>query len=78
MFDIGCGEGGVAYCARFAERGCYCLGVDLDQSRMDLANRFFEKEVKEGKMEFLYKNILRCRFFGAVQEFIRHHSAERM
>lgn len=55
VFDIGCGEGGVL--TPFAECGCFCLGVDLDQSRIDLANRFFEKEVKEGKMEFLYKNI---------------------
>src|SRR5260221_11170246 len=55
VFEVGCGEGGVL--SPFAEKGCYCLGVDLDQSRIDLANRFFEKQVKDGRMEFLYKNI---------------------
>jgi SAM-dependent methyltransferase len=55
VMEIGTAEGGVLL--PFAERGCYCVGVDLNAARIDLANAFLEKEVSEKKMEFLYKNI---------------------
>lgn len=55
VFEMGCGEGGVLL--PFAERGCICLGVDLNEERIDLANEYLQKEVAEGKIEFLYKNV---------------------
>jgi SAM-dependent methyltransferase len=55
VLEIGCGEGGVL--APFIERGCICIGVDLDEPRIVLANNFFAKEVAEGKVQFLYKNV---------------------
>lgn len=55
VLEIGCGEGGVL--VPFAERGCICVGVDLDKIRIDIANRFLAREVAEGKMEFMYKNV---------------------
>ena len=38
VMEIGCGEGGVLL--PFAENGCYCVGVDLNPLRIDLANDF--------------------------------------
>lgn len=55
VLEIGCGEGGVL--TPFLEKGCHCIGVDLDAIRIDLANKFLEKYVEEGKAEFLYKNV---------------------
>jgi len=55
ILEIGCGEGGVLL--PFAEKGCFCVGVDLEKKRIDLANGFLEKEVAVGKMEFMCKNI---------------------
>lgn len=55
VLEIGTGEGGVL--VPFAQRGCFCVGVDLDPVRIDLANDFLKDEVAAGKMEFLYKNV---------------------
>jgi len=55
VFEMGCGEGGVL--VPFIERGCHCLGADLDASRIAWAHKLFEKEIAAGKVEFLYKNI---------------------
>lgn len=55
IFEMGCGEGGVLL--PFAELGCYCVGVDLDQFRIDLASDFLSKEIAEGKIKVMYKNI---------------------
>lgn len=55
VLEIGCGEGGVL--TPFAEKGAYCVGVDLNPIRIDLANRFLAAQVAGGKMEFLLKNV---------------------
>lgn len=55
VMEIGCGEGGVLL--PFAEKGCYCVGVDLNPLRIDLANDFLAAEVAQGKMQFVYKNV---------------------
>lgn len=55
VMEIGCGEGGVLL--PFAERGCNCVGVDLNPIRIDMANDFFKKEVADGRLLFLYKNV---------------------
>jgi 2-polyprenyl-3-methyl-5-hydroxy-6-metoxy-1,4-benzoquinol methylase len=55
VLEIGCGEGGVL--VPFAEKGCYCVGVDLDKLRIDIANDFLSQYVAEGKMKFMYKNV---------------------
>lgn len=61
IFEMGCGEGGVLL--PFAEKGCYCLGVDLDRQRIEHASELLAKEVKEGKIELLYKNVFDTDFF---------------
>lgn len=55
VMEIGCGEGGVL--VPFMEKGAYCVGVDLNPLRIDLANKFFAADVAAGKIEFLYKNV---------------------
>lgn len=55
VLEVGCGEGGVLL--PFIEKGCYCVGVDLDANRIRLSNSFLEKEVAENKVEFLLQNI---------------------
>ena len=55
VMEIGCGEGGVL--VPFMEKGAYCVGVDLNPLRIDLANKFFADDVAAGKIEFLYKNV---------------------
>ena len=55
VLEVGCGEGGVL--KPFLDRGCSCLGVDLNELRIRLAEEFLAQEVAKGKVEFLYKNI---------------------
>ena len=55
VLEVGCGEGGVLL--PFIEKGCYCVGVDLDANRIRLSNLFLEKEVADNKVQFLLKNI---------------------
>ena len=55
VLEIGCGEGGVLI--PFIERGCYCVGVDLNQSRIDSANKFSLQAVADGKAAFYYWNV---------------------
>lgn len=67
IFEVGCGEGGVL--KPFAERGCYCVGVDLDEVRIDLANDFLKEEIAKGEIAFLYKNIYDADFLEKYKGF---------
>jgi len=67
IFEVGCGEGGVLL--PFYERGCYCLGVDLDGIRIDLANDFLKEEIASGKMEFMCKNIFDADFLARFEGY---------
>ena len=55
VMEIGCGEGGVL--VPFAERGCYCVGVDLACFRIDIAKSILADEVQQGKMDFICQNV---------------------
>ena len=55
VLEIGCGEGGVL--KSFMERGCIVTGVDLVQSRLDVAAKLFEDEIKAGKANFISGDI---------------------
>jgi 2-polyprenyl-3-methyl-5-hydroxy-6-metoxy-1,4-benzoquinol methylase len=55
VLEIGCGEGGVL--KPFFDRGCDCVGVDLDQMRIDLALDFLSEEMKTGRMLIMNKNV---------------------
>jgi 2-polyprenyl-3-methyl-5-hydroxy-6-metoxy-1,4-benzoquinol methylase len=55
VLEIGCGEGGVL--KPFFERGCSCVGVDLDQPRIDLAQVFLQGEISSGNMLIMNQNV---------------------
>lgn len=55
VLEIGCGEGGVL--KPFFERGCICVGVDLDQPRIDLAEQFLKHEISSGQMFIMNQNV---------------------
>lgn len=55
VLEVGCGEGGVL--KAFVECGCYGLGVELSESRVNDANEFNKEFVGAGRMKFIAKNI---------------------
>ncbi len=67
MLEIGCGEGGVL--KPFIEKGCYCVGVDLNPLRIDLANNLLKQEVALGKVQFVYQNVYDQDFLNRFNGF---------
>ncbi|MCW3124187.1 MAG: class SAM-dependent methyltransferase [Flavipsychrobacter sp.] len=55
VFEVGTAEGGVLL--PFIDRGCKCLGVDLEESRVEYAKGCLKKEVAAGKVELVCQNI---------------------
>lgn len=55
VLEIGCGEGGVL--KPFFDKNCECLGVDLDQPRIDLAQEFLKNEIVTNNMQIINKNV---------------------
>ncbi len=64
VLEIGTAEGGVLL--PFVQKGCKCVGVDLNPDRIVLANELLKNEVAEGKIQFRYQNIYEDSF---LQEF---------
>jgi len=65
--EIGCGEGGVLI--PFIEKGCYCVGVDLNPFRIDLANELLKQQVAEGRVQFVLKNVYDADFLEKFRGF---------
>ncbi len=55
ILEIGCGEGGVL--KPFLERGCTCVGVDLDTPRLEIGKSFFSEYVDNGLLTFSGQNV---------------------
>tara|TARA_R110000868_G_scaffold383578_7_gene650686 strand:+ start:36617 stop:37408 length:792 start_codon:yes stop_codon:yes gene_type:complete len=55
VLEIGCAEAGVL--KAFIERGHECVGIELSEGRVKLAEKFLEEEVKNKKVRFIAKNI---------------------
>ncbi len=55
VLEIGCGEGGVL--KPFLERGCVCLGVDLDTIRFKAGREYLAKYIENGQLEFSGQNV---------------------
>jgi SAM-dependent methyltransferase len=55
VLEVGCGEGGVL--RAFIERGCTGLGVELDDSRVIIAEQVNKEWIDQGKMRFISKDI---------------------
>lgn len=55
VLEIGCGEGGVL--AAFIKRGCIGVGVELYESRLQLAHELLGNEIDEKKITFIANDI---------------------
>ena len=62
VLEIGCGEGGVL--KAFLDLGCTGVGVELDETRLVDARKWLPKEIEQGQVQFLAKNI----YFTHVEE----------
>jgi SAM-dependent methyltransferase len=67
VLEIGCGEGGVL--KPFIARGCQCVGVDLDQIRIDIANDYFANEISQGKVQFINQDVYEASFVSQFQNY---------
>lgn len=67
VLEIGCGEGGVL--KPFYNRGCECVGVDLDQLRIDLAHDFLSEEIKSGKLIIANINVYDDAFIDKYRNY---------
>lgn len=67
ILEIGCGEGGVL--KPFADKGCECIGVDLDQPRIDLANEFLKEDIDAGRIFVMNKNVYDADFSSKYHEY---------
>jgi len=55
VLEIGSAEAGVL--KAFTERGCQCTGIELQPSRVKLAEEFMAKELAAGKIRFIARDI---------------------
>lgn len=55
ILEIGCAEAGVL--KAFLDQGHHCMGIELSEGRVQLANEFLKEEVAEGRARILNKNI---------------------
>jgi SAM-dependent methyltransferase len=55
ILEIGCGEGGVL--SAFIKRSCIGVGVELHESRLQLAKELLKKEIEEKKITFIANDI---------------------
>ncbi len=55
VLEIGCAEAGVL--KAFLERGHECVGIELMEGRVKLAEQFLKEDVQSGKVRFIAKDI---------------------
>lgn len=55
VLEVGCAEGGVL--KAFVKRGCYGVGVELDEPRLENAIAYNQDMVDAGQMNLIAKNI---------------------
>jgi SAM-dependent methyltransferase len=60
VLEVGCAEGGVL--KAFVRRGCYGVGVELDEPRLKNAIAYNQEMVDSGKMNLIAKNIYDASF----------------
>ena len=67
ILEVGTAEGGVLL--PFINKGCRCVGVDLAQPRIDLANKYLATEVAAGNAEFICQNIYEDSFLNRFRNY---------
>jgi len=55
VLEIGCGEAGVL--KGFLEKNCSCVGIELSESRVALAEQFFAEHPAKDQLTLISKNI---------------------
>lgn len=55
ILEIGCGEAGVL--KAFTEKGCVCVGIELDETRSIFATERMKDEIASGKISIISKDI---------------------
>lgn len=55
VLEIGCAEAGVL--KAFIEKGCTAVGVELEESRLQLAREFMQDALQKGLINFVSKDI---------------------
>lgn len=55
VLEIGCGEGGVL--AAFIKKKCVGVGVELHESRLQLAKELLQNEIEQNKISFIASDI---------------------
>ncbi len=55
VVEIGCAEGGVL--KAFAKLGCHCTGIELMESRYEMAKKVLEEEIQSGRATLSNQNI---------------------
>ncbi len=55
VLEIGCAEAGVL--KAFTELGHNCVGIELSESRTELARQFMKAEIEKGRLKLLAKNV---------------------
>lgn len=55
VLEIGCAEAGVL--KAFTDRGCVAVGVELEESRLELARKYMHDELAAGKIRFISRDI---------------------
>jgi SAM-dependent methyltransferase len=55
VLEIGCGEGGVL--KAFVNKGCYGVGVELEEIRVLNGRKWLADDIEKGKMIFVVKDI---------------------
>lgn len=55
ILEIGCGEAGVLQA--FTDLGYTCVGIELEESRLEFAREFMAEELQKGLVSFLNKDI---------------------
>jgi SAM-dependent methyltransferase len=55
VLDIGCGEGGVLI--PLLEKGCDCVGIELDELKSGYARELLADHIREGRVDIVNQNI---------------------
>jgi len=55
VLEVGCGQGGNLL--PFFEKGCNCVGIDIDKPKLEMGRRYFDKLPSGDRMELIYDSI---------------------
>lgn len=66
VLEIGCGEAGVL--KAFTDEDHQCVGIELGPARIEKAKKYLAKEISEGKISFIIKNIYDIDFESEIKE----------